>query len=67
MQSRYREVIQVEMSGLVVNPFDKSLGTFVRSSDGGRPGATWIWVALARSTAQQWIVSKIMVLPTQDG
>lgn len=66
-QSRFREVIQVEMSGLVVNPFDKSIGTFVRSSAGGRPGATWMWVALVRSRTQQWTVSKIMVLPTQDG
>jgi hypothetical protein len=66
-QSRYRDVIQVEMSGLVVNPFDKSFGSFVRSSAGGRPGATWIWVALVRSRTQQWSVSKILVLPTQDG
>jgi len=65
-QPQYRDVIQVEMSGLVVNPFDKSIGSFVRSSAGGRPGETWIWVALVRSRTQQWSVSKILVLPTQD-
>jgi hypothetical protein len=65
-QSGYRGVIQVEMSGLVVNPFDKSTGAFVRSSAGGRPGAMWIWVVLVRSKTQKWSVSKVAVLPTAD-
>ena len=65
-QSGYRDVIQVEMSGLVVNPFDKSTGAFVRSSAGGRPGATWIWVVLVRSKTHKWSVSRVAVLPTAD-
>ena len=66
-QPRYRDVIQLEMSSPVLNPFDGSTGVFVRSSAGGRPGATWMWIALVRSKTEQWSVSKISVLPTQDG
>jgi hypothetical protein len=66
-QSRYRDVIRLELSSPVLNPFDGSTGVFVRSSAGGRPGATWMWVALVRSKSQQWNVSRIVVLPTQDG
>ena len=66
-QSRYRDVVQLEMSSLVVDPFEGSTGVFVRSSAGGRSGATWMWVVLVRSKTQAWSVSKVFVLTTQDG
>jgi hypothetical protein len=66
-QQQYRDVIQVEMSGVVEDPFTHSRGVFVRSSAGGRPGATWMWVTLAPSSTDGWVVKNLTVLPTQDG
>lgn len=65
-QERYLDVIKVEMSGLVDNPFDGSTGVFVRSSAGGRPGATWIWIGLRHADNRAWNVTRVFVLPTQD-
>lgn len=65
-QPRYRDVIQLEMSSIVTDPFRPSTGVFVRSSAGGRPGATWFWVTVSRSPAGEWSVGSVSVLPTQD-
>jgi hypothetical protein len=64
--ARYIDDLVIEMSGPMINPFDGSLGTFVRSSAGGRSGATWMWVRLARAGAN-WRVQRVLTLPVNDG
>lgn len=55
----------VEMSGPMTNPYDGSVGTFVRTSPGGRIGAVWTWVRLER-TGPGWSVSDVVLLPVHD-
>jgi hypothetical protein len=64
--ARYIDTLVIEMSGPLVNPYDASLGTFVRTSAGGRPGATWLWVRLERR-GTNWKVAQVIPLPVNDG
>jgi hypothetical protein len=65
-RQRYLDVVLLELSGIVVNPSDGMSGVFVRSSAGGRPGATWMWVELVHEGGR-WKVKRIRVLPVNDG
>lgn len=63
---RYIDAVVIEISGPMLNPYDGSTGTFVRSSAGGRPGGEWLWVRLARARGE-WRAEKVLALPVNDG
>jgi hypothetical protein len=67
-RTNYLSVTLIEMSNVVSSPFQPSMtGVFVRSSDGGRMGATWLWVEVKASVGGGWVVQKILSLPVFDG